>query len=221
MIAVSIDSLSDLHRKIKDQTLIVQPSEILVNRKIRIDKYAQTWVIDEKDSKGGDCSWVMIRLPEEADRCIHCKGSWDIYNILDYRYYHGSKSHKSCALIVNSHEERTTITDSLRKAGFDAYRIKESNNKYWPEAYSEDARFTPWYRITTFKGVLEIGKRKRVMSIRLVSHKESSYLKESYLDFTQMFALEDVTKGRDFIHAWTDDKLVEYLTTIRQNLEQL
>ncbi len=79
--------------------------------------------------------------------------------------------------------------------------VKEIPNGY----YADDIE--PWYKVTTSKGPITIGWRKRVISIDW---------SESDVDIPAhvLFPEEDVTKYDNLIHAWSYDKAKEYLAKI-------
>lgn len=73
-------------------------------------------------------------------------------------------------------------------------------NKYWPEISLD----TPWWLVKTDMGLIEIGWRKRVFSI---SWNDTS--------FRGIITEDDVTKGMDHVHAWSNLKAIEYLKNLR------
>lgn len=64
----------------------------------------------------------------------------------------------------------------------------------------------PWYSITTKKGVVTLGWRKRVIEI--------AWEKEVNTTAQKLFPDEDVTRIDRLIHAWGYEKAQEYLTKI-------
>lgn len=81
----------------------------------------------------------------------------------------------------------------------------ELKNKYWPDSYvSTDS----WWLVTTPYGNIEIGWRKRVLSI------DWSETKLRYI-ITQ----DQVTKEETMVHAWSYAKAVEYLTVLSKELK--
>jgi hypothetical protein len=67
----------------------------------------------------------------------------------------------------------------------------------------------PWWFVKTRWGWIEIGWRKRVISICWADC-------AGPLDVTQ----DDVTKNGELVHAWSMVKAVEYLTTLREELQK-
>lgn len=84
--------------------------------------------------------------------------------------------------------------------GVEVLNYWELPNKYWPEAYVEERKRSPWHLIQTKYGLIEIGARKRVIQI---SWKATPYR----VEVTQ----DDVTKDDTLVHAWDILKAVEYL----------
>lgn len=73
-------------------------------------------------------------------------------------------------------------------------------NGYEPE--NGYYKLFPWYIVTTEKGHIKIGWRKRVI---LIDWTDSDIAGEI------MFPDEDVTKGEKYIHAWGYEKAQEYI----------
>ncbi len=75
-----------------------------------------------------------------------------------------------------------------------------------PNGYCSNycCKHLPWFVITTNKGRIEIGWRKRVL---VIDWKDST-IKESAED---LFPNEDVTKDKKLIHAWGYEKAREYI----------
>jgi hypothetical protein len=65
---------------------------------------------------------------------------------------------------------------------------------------------TPWYKVTTRKGVITLGWRKRVIEISW----EPSVNNEA----DELFPGEDVTKIGRTIHAWGYDKAKQYISRL-------
>ena len=96
-------------------------------------------------------------------------------------------------------------------AGIDILNLWKIENKYWPEAYVEERRASPWWLIQTKWGMIEIGWRKRVISI------DWSDTPARILNLT----IDDVTKCETSVYVWTYIKAVEYLNNIRNQLIRL
>jgi len=79
--------------------------------------------------------------------------------------------------------------------------IEETKNEYAIEMY---AKQYPWFIVTTSKGRIKIGWRKRVLNISW----DDSTIEESA---EELFPDEDVTKFDKTIHAWGYAKAREYI----------
>jgi hypothetical protein len=80
-----------------------------------------------------------------------------------------------------------------------------------PNEYNSDS-LKPWFLVTTTKGVIKIGWRKRVIEIEW----ETDLNRKSAMD---LFPEEEVTRSSNFdrphyIHAWGYDKAKEYIKKI-------
>lgn len=82
--------------------------------------------------------------------------------------------------------------------------VEEIPNGYGDMYY---LKHLPWFIVTTPKGRIKIGWRKRVIEIDW----SDSPIKE---DSEDLFDDEDVTKGHKSIHAWSVDKAKEYIAKI-------
>jgi hypothetical protein len=74
--------------------------------------------------------------------------------------------------------------------------MEEIPNEYSTQPWAVN---TPWYLVTTSKGRIKVGWRKRVIQI---DWSDAPIDK----DGEKLFIAEDVTKGTSFIHAWDYDR---------------
>jgi len=88
-------------------------------------------------------------------------------------------------------------------AGFNVTRLHRLENKYWPDAYVELRQKSPWWLAITEFGPIQIGWRKRVISINWEDT-------PARLEVTE----DEVTKDKTGVHAWSYSKALEYLTTL-------
>ena len=89
-------------------------------------------------------------------------------------------------------------------AGFEVSKLYRFENQYWPEAYVDERKNSPWWLATTKYGAIKIGWRKRVISINW----EDTQIR--------IIATEDnVTKEDTYVHAWSYVKALQYLTAVR------
>lgn len=88
-------------------------------------------------------------------------------------------------------------------AGFNATRLHRLENKYWPESYVEERRNSPWWLVITEYGPIEIGWRKRVISI---DWQDTA----ARVEVTE----DNVTKEKTMVHAYSYVKALQYLTAL-------
>lgn len=82
-------------------------------------------------------------------------------------------------------------------------------NRYWPDVIQRREGMSPWYLIKTQWGLIMIGWRKRVINIDW----EDTGLKAE--DLTK----DEVTKWPEGVHAYGEEKALEYLKTLKYRLE--
>ena len=105
----------------------------------------------------------------------------------------------------NEHSDRVNHSDKLAglfaKAGFEYIHVEVINSEYCKKSCCYKL---PWVIVTTKKGRIKLGWRKSVMN-----------LDWSGSDITAngeiLFEDQNVTKGKNYIHCWGEDKAVEYL----------
>lgn len=102
----------------------------------------------------------------------------------------------------DSREEAESI---LTLAGLRPDRMWELANNYWPDTPSYDSVRRPWWLCKTYIGLIRIGWRKRVLSIDW----EDTGIKAIVTD-------DDVTKEETMVHAWSQEKAVEYMKHLRE-----
>lgn len=86
----------------------------------------------------------------------------------------------------------------------------ELPNNYWPSVYIVNRLRSPWWLVKTPYGLLKIGRRKRVWSL----HWDDTKLRKVITE-------DDTTKDTHMVHAWTEEKLLEYLKELRLQLAAL
>lgn len=92
----------------------------------------------------------------------------------------------------------------MKLAGFTVSRVWELANGYWPRHPDYDNVRRPWWLFMTEIGPIQIGWRKRVISIRWDATSVRGEVTK-----------DEVTKGDDHVHAWSTEKAVEYLKALR------
>lgn len=88
-------------------------------------------------------------------------------------------------------------------AGIQARSVFQVENAYWPDAYVEVRKLSPWFLVTTPVGVVRLGWRKRVLSIEW-----------SDTPIRKILTADDTTKEENLVHAWSYPKAVEYLQAL-------
>jgi hypothetical protein len=93
-------------------------------------------------------------------------------------------------------------------AGFEVEKTFQIENKYWPEAYVELRKASPWWLVKTEYGMIEIGWQ------------ETGYVSEQNGEHTYDSITDDnVTRGPCDVHAYSVPKAVEYMTALRRNID--
>jgi hypothetical protein len=82
-------------------------------------------------------------------------------------------------------------------------KIWERPNQYWPDTYVEARKQHPWWLVQTSRGMVELGWRKRVISIDWAD-----------TDVRQVLTEDEVTKDQTMVHAYSYAKAVEYLSVL-------
>lgn len=114
--------------------------------------------------------------------------------ITRFAYYHFV-----CMEIMLANRELDHFKKIFENAGL-AATFTPVPNQYCGNKYC----CPPWFEAKTPVGTFTIGWRKRVINIEFES-----------LDIAGLFPDENVTKGKDHIHAWGEEKATEYLKKIR------
>jgi hypothetical protein len=98
----------------------------------------------------------------------------------------------------------------FREAGLDPVFVEEIPNEYCPRPC---CMHRPWFVVTSRIGHIKIGWRKRVVHLewtRSMATESASVL----------FPAENVTKLDHTIHAWSGEKVVEYLGVLKADAER-
>jgi len=93
------------------------------------------------------------------------------------------------------------LSELFKSAGFDPIYVEVKNNEYCGESCCYKI---PWIIVTTNKGRIKLGWRKRVMNLDW----SDSDLK---IDGEELFKDENTTTGKSYIHCWGKEKAIEYL----------
>lgn len=106
-------------------------------------------------------------------------------------------------------ESEGEVESMLTLAGLKPTRMWELANRYWPLSPNYDDVRRPWWLAMTSVGLIEIGRRKRVISISWKATNVRVVVTE-----------DDVTKDEAMVHAWSHAKAVEYLTRLRERANE-
>ena len=90
-----------------------------------------------------------------------------------------------------------TVREIFPEAGVIVQSLKRLENGYW--GHLEDGAY-PWWFVKTTIGWIEIGWRKRVISVDW-----------EHTSVRKIVTSDDVTKGLTYVHAYSEAKAVEYL----------
>lgn len=142
---------------------------------------------------------VLAAFPNELtqdDNRVVRKSAEDIIAQLNYSLMVASPNHK---------EDRALERKQLLMCfGKEMIYAKELPNGYCNQWCCKDK---PWFNVTTKRGDIVIGWRKRVIQIDW-SHSEIK------APAAALFPAEDTSKGPQWIHAWSYEKADAYITTL-------
>lgn len=231
-LANTINDLKSLNNVLRDREVY---SKILCKGKLDefvifgryiLDELGQVWLLDERYEKNvipmvcnlsdfikfyterGEVSWGSnVIIPSEKDSCPCCTKKFTIEDVRTGRFemLNGKIVHSEC----KKQYERERMIDEI------IYQIMESvydtglTFEFLPNGYCSSLSWAhkPWFLCHTPDGDIEIGWRKRVISIEW---------KDNFKPFDMnIFADEDVTKWDNGIHAWKIEKAREYLKRVK------
>jgi hypothetical protein len=169
-------------------------------------------------------------LPEPDSVCAECGLGWDLLDCHDSsgrRAANGTVEafmHRYCERLAAERAALRSYQDIANMVGIGNPVVTPTPNEYC----KDDA---PWALMRTAHGTIKMGWRKRVLQIewsdmieRVVKRccrSDNAY--EDYerkktirkaLSAETLFPAEDVTKGADHIHAWSEVKAFEYLCVL-------
>jgi hypothetical protein len=94
-------------------------------------------------------------------------------------------------------------------SGFTVTKMWPLINRYWGTNNPDMIINSPWWLVKTEFGLIEVGWRKRVMSIDW---------SDTGVEVRKLTS-DDVTLAETYVHAWNYPKALEYLTALREFLE--
>lgn len=190
----------NLNKRMSDFTIF--------NGRIRFDTCGNSMIRTELGLTYDTYSFKPI--PNGKDVCPYCGKPFSIYKLDDiFTNYKGIHYHKICNTYNNLNIAIKDFKDIFSKV----YDLQEISFKVIPNQYDNWEGYEPWFIVTTSDGDIQIGWRKRVISIEWLN---------DYKQFTERFEDENVTKefnnGKRLIHAWSEDKCIEYLTRAKNSI---
>ena len=102
---------------------------------------------------------------------------------------------------------RVSAESIVRLAEFPILYQWELANQYWPDDPCYDDVRTPWWLFLTDIGPLQLGWRKRVIAIDW---------RTCDVRVVGGVTADNVTKSDTMVHAWSVEKAVEYLRSLRK-----
>ena len=146
-------------------------------------------------------------LPNEGESCPWCTEKFTIEDVKKERcgIINGKVAHINCVKQYEHEREIDRIINHIME-----YIYKdELTFDIIPNEYSSEAYFArkPWFVCHTPDGDIKIGWRKRVISIEW---------QDNFKPFDMsIFDSEDVTKWNRGIHAWGENKAYEYISKVK------
>lgn len=177
-----------------DAAYLVQP-DVPVRNDAHIDKSPD---LDFPTLSKNERGWLReknllekYRIPRTDDYVIR-GGDEVMLNV--WTYYH-----KACHRSEINSAERTSFAKIFSDAGVEVLKWSDTANEY-----CQCNKCRTWMLAKTKFGTFKIGWRKRVINIEF----------DGGINLKDLFADQDVTKGKDFIHAWGVEKATEYVGKI-------
>ncbi len=91
-------------------------------------------------------------------------------------------------------------------AGIEVLNVWEVANQYWPNAYVEERKESPWFLVKTKYGLIMMGWRKRVLAIDWID-----------TEIRKIVTEDDVTKDETMVHAYSVESAVTYLRELAKD----
>lgn len=142
-----------------------------------------------------------------AEEHVIEEGDSALFNSYSFLHHHCNKERETAAA-------EKFFRAVFAEAGFQAVELQAIANEY----LGADAT-VPWYLAETEVGQIKIGWLKRVTHIGWGEEGEEIRARNILggwdVNLSRLFRKEEVTQGPGFIHAWSREKVVEYLGKIR------
>lgn len=151
-------------------------------------------------------SYSYKQFPISADKCSVCDESFTVdsaassWQIRDTHKF----SHARCVQRLNTKRNRQEfekVFNEICLTGADLVEI--------PDGYdSKDPYRSSWFEAYILPDIkLSFGWRRSVISVQLLESPRE-------VDIAKLFPKEDVTKDTTYIHAWSYEKMLEYVKVI-------
>ena len=214
-----INNLEDLEQFIIFSKSNNLKDTVIVSRRYVVDTFNQLAVLEKPLSKDlpdiisiNDIpnremlSWTFKGIPKSKTKCNLCSGYFTIKTAADSFFSEGYY-HIDCYKLYSAKKNREFFTDVFSKAGYDYYYLEDIQNEYYSDKSSP--YYIPWFKVYTTIGNFVIGRRKNVVSISW---------SDIDINLLYLFEKENVTKGPTYIHAWSKEDIIRYLSEIRLHL---
>jgi hypothetical protein len=180
------------------------------NGVVGYDEFGQL-VYSRNEGRGAISTFIR---DVRKEKCAICGGGWtETPKSMANQFYHSAREkwmHETCYVGVLAHNEHEKFFYALVDAKLKFSGLREIPNEYG------GAWNTTWYETDLLDhpgAKMKFGSRKRVDVVSL-----------SGADMAGLFEHEDVTKdaGADgvMIHAWSDEKVREYVKEIAKRLKE-
>lgn len=163
------------------------------------------------ESQGGSYGWFGIKIEVAAKRLPDLeqdgirKATYDAVELIK----------RSLLTSVMANDEQAQLRKISERTELLALFPQPIYVEEIPNGYCSDfcCAHLPWFVVTTHVGRIKIGWRKRVVNIDWSDARDTKTAEE-------LFAVEDVTKGERYIHAWNLEKAGEYVRKILEGSAQ-
>lgn len=214
---VSIEEANKILRQLSSHevrriTGLTNPAWVDLSRHPRAKENDKDWLVNETGWRecGSEKLYNGEPNPGLTQKSIVPAGSTASYVVWTWM-------HNECAQKKTRRNERAFFERVFEKAGFTNVLMSEIENGYWSSKTAP-----PWFEVMPSKvdaivgfnssqGSIKIGWRKHVINI------DWSNWREKRVDGEVLFAdIGNITHGTNFVHAYGEEKCVEYLTRLRE-----
>jgi hypothetical protein len=204
----TLGEVKALHlKRIDAYVLMNQPEHVIQNEKY-IDKTPrpdeEKWNAEHPEYPRLVNEHGWLRQEDIDDNYVIGPGDKGWFNV--WTFYH-----RACHRKLRNGKAREQFERIFKNAGYPGIILLETNNRYEGCQDPDCTVCACWFYAYAEVIPLLIGWRKRVIEIDWSAWET---------DLSALFKKEDVTKGPHHIHAWSEEKAIEYLIRIRTYLEK-